>query len=134
MAKAQAGKTYAQVVNGRCHKVFTAIDLPEWNENDITVVDVTGNVPNEGDVHNGGSSFSPYTPSPEELAKQAQAAQDAQDKADAKADAQLKALLDMTPAQIDAWMASNVTTIAQARVVLARLAKAVAVIARRELR
>ena len=61
---AQKGKGDAQVVNGRCHKVFTIADLPEWNENDITVVDVTGAVPNEGDVHNGGSSFSPYVPPP----------------------------------------------------------------------
>lgn len=63
MAKAQIGKTYAQIVNNRCHKVFTISDLPEWNENDIQVVEVPGPVPAEGDTWNG-SSFEPYVPPP----------------------------------------------------------------------
>lgn len=64
MANAQAGKFYAVIQGGRCHKVFTITDLPEWNEADIQVVDVTSAVPNEGDVYLGGSSFTPYVPPP----------------------------------------------------------------------
>ena len=64
MAKAQQGKTYAIIDNGRCHSVSTKDDLVEWNESHIRVVDVTGAVPSVGDVWNGGSSFSPYVPPP----------------------------------------------------------------------
>lgn len=59
MTTATVGRTYAQILNNRCHKVFTSVELPEWNPNNITVVDVTGNVPTEGDSFNG-STFSPY--------------------------------------------------------------------------
>ncbi|HEX6829379.1 MAG TPA: hypothetical protein VF104_10415 [Burkholderiales bacterium] len=50
-----------------------------------------------------------------------------------RADAQVRALMAMTPAQIDAWMTANVTNLAQARAVLTRLAQIVAVQLRREL-
>lgn len=64
MTKAVVGKTYVQIVSGRCHKVFTIADLPEWNPTDIQVVELTGAIPLEGYVHNGGDSFSPYVPPP----------------------------------------------------------------------
>jgi len=35
------GKTYAQVLYGNLHLIFTILDLPQWNENDIQVVDIT---------------------------------------------------------------------------------------------
>lgn len=53
MAEAKQGNTYAQVVDGRCHWIFTSDDLPEWNENDITVVDVTGKGVKVGDLYDG---------------------------------------------------------------------------------
>ena len=63
MAKAMSGKTYAQIVNNRVHWKFTQATLPEYNENDIQVVDVTGNVPSDGDVYNPATgTFSPYVP------------------------------------------------------------------------
>lgn len=74
---------------------------------------------------------------PEVLAAQTAAAtQQAADDADrgiVRADAQVRALMAMTPAQIDAWMQTNVTNLAQARTVLTRLAQIVAVLLRREL-
>lgn len=53
MAEAQQGKIYAQVIDGKCHWLFTAQELPEWNENDITVVDVSGQGVEVGDLWNG---------------------------------------------------------------------------------
>lgn len=53
MAKAQQGKTYAQVLNGKCHWLFTATELPEWNEKDIMVVDVTAQAVSVGDLYDG---------------------------------------------------------------------------------
>lgn len=59
MAEAQQGKTYAQVLDGKCHWLFTALDLPEWNENDITVMDVTGQDVEVGDLWDGDSFSKP---------------------------------------------------------------------------
>jgi hypothetical protein len=36
------GHTYAQIRGGRVHAIFDAAQLPEWNEHDIEVIDVTG--------------------------------------------------------------------------------------------
>lgn len=52
--RAEQGKTYAQILNGKCHWIFTAEDLPEWNDDHILVVDVTGDIPSIGDVFLGG--------------------------------------------------------------------------------
>ena len=59
MAKAQQGKTYAQVLNGKCNWIFTVADLPEWNDSSITVVDVTGQVVNVGDSYDGATFHAP---------------------------------------------------------------------------
>lgn len=59
MAKAQQGKTYAQVLNGKCNWLFTAVDLPEWNDSSITVVDVTGQTINIGDSYDGTAFHAP---------------------------------------------------------------------------
>lgn len=40
--KADPGKTYAQVVDGRVRWLFTADTLPEWNERTLVAIDVTG--------------------------------------------------------------------------------------------
>lgn len=37
----QSGKTYAQIMNGIVHWIFTSSDLPEYNENTFIAVDVT---------------------------------------------------------------------------------------------
>ncbi len=68
-----------------------------------------------------------------QAAAQAQQAADDADRGIVRADAQVRALVAMTPAQIDAWMTTNVTNLAQARTVLTRLAQIVAVLLRREL-
>lgn len=53
------------------------------------------------------------------------------DAATAKADAKLSALADMSPAQVRAWIAANVTNLADAKDVLATLAIAVSILTRR---
>jgi hypothetical protein len=60
--KAQENKTYAQIIGGKCHWIFTASDLPEWNDNDIDVVDITGLGVNVGDLFDGvGFTATPPT-------------------------------------------------------------------------
>lgn len=59
MAKAEEDKVYVQIVGGKCHWVFTADELPEWNDDDIQVVEVTGNVPAPGDVYENGGFVAP---------------------------------------------------------------------------
>lgn len=59
--EAQSGRVYAVIQSNRCHQIFTDGTMPEWNENQIQVVDVTNNVPNVGDSWNG-SSFEKYIP------------------------------------------------------------------------
>jgi len=54
------------------------------------------------------------------------------EKAAAQQIPELVLLLNATPAQIDAWFAANVTTVASARAALIILAKAVAILGRRE--
>ena len=57
--------------------------------------------------------------------------QDQIDAAAAKEYAKLKALVAMSPAQVQAWVAANVTNLAQAQDAIATLAIAVSVLARR---
>ena len=56
---AEEGKTYAQVVDGICHWIFTKDDLPEWSDEQCPAVDVTGNIPNIGDVYADGVFSAP---------------------------------------------------------------------------
>ena len=39
--QASPNSTYAQILNGVIHWIFTASDLPEWNPSDFTAVDIT---------------------------------------------------------------------------------------------
>lgn len=57
--------------------------------------------------------------------------QDQVDTAEARAYPKLAALAAMTPAQVQAWVAANVTNLAQAQDAIATLAIAVSVLARR---
>lgn len=69
---------------------------------------------------------------PEQLAAlETQARKDEQDAAAAKAYTKLKNLMQMTPAEVQAWVAANVTNLAQAQDAIATLAIAVGVLARR---
>ncbi len=69
---------------------------------------------------------------PEEIAKETQATNDAADKAAVKADAQVLALLRARPTAINNYIDSNVTNLTQAKEVLKIIARALAVVAQRE--
>lgn len=62
--RAEQGRTYAQIVGGKCHWIFTAAELPEWNNDQVPAVDVTGNVPSVGDLWDGAVFSSPPPPPP----------------------------------------------------------------------
>ncbi len=64
-------------------------------------------------------------------ALQPKLSQDEKDALDARSYAKLRALMQMTPAQVQAWVAANVTTLAQAQDAIATLAVAVSVLGRR---
>lgn len=66
-----------------------------------------------------------------QIAVEAAQAQAFTDAAAAKADNKLAALANLTPAQARAWIAANVTNLADAKDVLGTLAAAVCVLARR---
>ena len=70
-------------------------------------------------------------PTPEQIAANAQMVKDTVDAAVAKAYPKLDALSKMTPSQVQAWVAANVTNLAQAQDAIATLAIAVSVLARR---
>lgn len=53
-------KTYAQILKGVVHQIFTDEDMPEWNPEHIEVVDISGQVVNVGDTWNGKK----FTPPP----------------------------------------------------------------------
>jgi len=67
----------------------------------------------------------------DEAAHDAKMAQEAADVAAARTHTKLKALAAMTPAQVQTWVAANVTNLAQAQDAIATLAIAVSVLARR---
>lgn len=69
---------------------------------------------------------------PEELALREAEARELTDRAAVKADAFVAAFIAMTPAQIDAYMDANVTTVAGAKAVMKKLAKIMLPLARRE--
>lgn len=70
-------------------------------------------------------------PTPEQITAVEQAVKDLADIAAAKSYAKLTALKRMTPAQVQAWVAANVTNLAQAQDAIATLAIAVGILARR---
>jgi len=70
-------------------------------------------------------------PTAEELAAAAAEVQYKADAAAAKAYTKLKALSTMTPAQVQTWVAANVTNLAQAQDAITTLAIAVSILSRR---
>lgn len=131
--KALAGKTYCQIVASRAYWIFTQVDLPEWNEAAFTAVDVTGAVPNIGDVWNG-SAFAAYVPTPQEVAAAALLASDTAARTVARANPVIQYLVSHTPAECSAYVATNVTNLATAVTFLQHVAVALCVLSRTELR
>lgn len=70
-------------------------------------------------VRDGADYIAPPAPTPDEV-----------DRAAARAYAKLTALKNITPAQVQAWVAANVTNLAQAQDAIATLAIAVGILAR----
>lgn len=78
-----------------------------------------------------GNANPPPPPTAEELAAQEQAAKDAADVLAARAHTKLKALRQMSPAQVSSWVDANVTNLASAQDAIKTLAIAVSVLSRR---
>ena len=96
-------------------------------------IDTGGNY-YEGEMRLGDRVASPVEQANHDAmvaAKIAQEQVNAADIAAAKSYAKLQALRTMTPAQIQAWVAANVTNLAQAQDVITTLAIAVGILARR---
>lgn len=70
-------------------------------------------------------------PTPAELEAIAQAVKEATDATAAKTHAKLTALKGMSPAQVQTWVASNVTNLVQAQDAITTLAIAISILARR---
>ena len=71
-----------------------------------------------------------HVPSAAEIAAQAELDAQGAIRAELKADSAIQALRTRTPAQVDAWIENNVTTLAEARTVLKILARILALLAR----
>jgi hypothetical protein len=57
---------YVLILYGKVHQVFRGSELPEWNENDIDVIDVTDTKPTPGvgwAVSHAPSGFKSFSPS-----------------------------------------------------------------------
>lgn len=66
MAEAKSGVTYAQVVGGKVHWLFTKAELAEWNEESIHVVEAIGQVA-IGDTFDGQRFLPAAAPTPHAL-------------------------------------------------------------------
>lgn len=133
--KAIPGNTYAITHAGRVQQIFTAATLPEWNERDLDVRDITGiTPPPAAGWYTDGATYSANPITPEDIADKARLDQDAADLAATRADALITALITRTPAQIEAYIEANVTNLTGARDVLTLLAKCVAILGRSTLR
>lgn len=64
MSVAVIGQTYALVLYGRAHQIFTVAQLPAWNDANVLVVDVTGRVPAIGDLYNPATGVFSIPPAP----------------------------------------------------------------------
>ena len=82
-------------------------------------------------VAGGGIPAPADPPTPEEIAVATKVVKDDQDVAAANSYGKLTALKTMSPAEIQAWVAANVTNLAQAQDAIATLAIGVGILARR---
>ncbi|HKQ24079.1 MAG TPA: hypothetical protein VJT81_06520 [Burkholderiales bacterium] len=66
--RAQPGRTYAHILNGRCHSKFTAAELPEWNNDMAPAVDITDLNPQPAvrDYYRNGAFIADPGPAPSE--------------------------------------------------------------------
>jgi hypothetical protein len=86
-----------------------------------------GNTPDPAPI------VTPPAPSAEELAQAAELAEREQLRTQLRADAAIRALATRSPAQVDQWLDTNVTSLASAREVLKILARVIAYLARQHL-
>ncbi|HSW62237.1 MAG TPA: hypothetical protein VLH56_02805 [Dissulfurispiraceae bacterium] len=71
---AEEGKKYAQIIDGKCHWIFTAAELPEWNGDAFQVVEITDKSDVKcGDVYAAGSFARPALPVQPETAQSPEA-------------------------------------------------------------
>ena len=70
-------------------------------------------------------------PTQDEIAAKEKRIKDISDEDAAKSDAKLKAVMDMSPAEVRVWIGKNVGTLADAKDILATLAVAVSVLTRK---
>ena len=59
-------KIYALILYGKCHWIFTSNELPEYNENDIQVVEIDATV-RVGDIYDDSIFTSPPTTNPTDI-------------------------------------------------------------------
>lgn len=67
--RAEAGRVYAQIIDGKCHVKFTDAELPEWNNDQCPAVDVTGSEPDVGDLWDGMKFEKPPAEAPKAVTK-----------------------------------------------------------------
>jgi hypothetical protein len=123
-------KNFAKIVNGVVVNVAIADEVwPFEYDPHVEVPDGFG----VGDLFDGVTFTKRPTPIPtaEQIAAAAVVTQLRADTQAAKADAKLVALAAMTPAQVRAWVAANVTNLADAKDALATLAVCVSILARK---
>lgn len=77
--KAKIDATYAQIVNNKCHWIFTGKELPEWNEEHIQTVEITGQEVKEGYDYKDGKFTAPVVvaETPDALAAKIRSMRDA---------------------------------------------------------
>jgi len=123
----------ALIVNGRVHDILDsgANPFPPFHPDLLWVP--CDNTVQVGYVWNG-TTFSAYVPTPAEVAAAAQVAADSAASDIAKADPVITYLVNHTPAECAAYVAANVTNLATAVNVLQKVAMALSVLARKELR
>jgi hypothetical protein len=122
-------KNFASIAGGFITHVSPAEDVWPLPDERVECPDGFG----VGDLYDG-TTFSKPAPIPltqEQIDAQAKASKDRADAIAAKADAKLQALSAMNPTQVRAWVAANVSTLADAKDALATLAVCVSILARK---
>ena len=64
--KAEIGKTYVLVQEGKAHQIFTASTLPEWHDG-LTVLDITNKDVSIGDNYSNGVFTKSPPPTTEQI-------------------------------------------------------------------
>jgi hypothetical protein len=107
------------------------------NDTELGIIGIHRGLYRWGDVEEWlalGNSIDPYETPEEQASRLLMAAKIEQDRSEieaVKSSPQLKALVEMTPVQVGAWVDANVTTLGAAKEVIKTLAMAVCILARR---